>query len=138
MRILHYYLTGETGLEAKLTKREAEGWIAAALEESAALHERDREALPIDPTPVELTNAEQIHAAWARWIESVEKLAAQIRQSLPESVRLMLKGWHDLRMDLAIGQLLTERSPRAHADLMRGIRDGTIETVSIDELRENI
>lgn len=95
-----------------LTPREAERWIAAALGEAAALHERDGALYaPPNDAPA-LANAERLHEAWAAWAAGADAVLTRVRAAFGTD-RQHLAGLFDLRFERANAGALLALSPRA-------------------------
>src|SRR3954469_14283182 len=63
----------------ELTPREAENWVAAALAEEAAQRDHDDRADPPADDAAAMTTAQQLRAAWRRWVDDAESLLDRLR-----------------------------------------------------------
>jgi len=116
----------------QVTHGAAERWIAAALAHASALHEYDRWLYPSDPA--KLQTAEQLHAAWQRWVDDAQTVF-EMAEAITTSDR-EIPGLSVLRDDICRIQCMLQMTPaliaRRHEQVDRG------EVYSAEEVRREL
>ena len=118
-----------------LTAREAGRWVAAALAEAAALHERDAQRYPLDGDPAKRRRAEHLHAAWADWVAGAADVLERVR-ALPEPEDVA--GFRDLRVEVAVARANDAMTPSEFRRRAERIRRGQVRMYGRDELRREV
>lgn len=120
-----------------LTPREAERWIAAALSEAAALHERDDRLYPLTDDAAGMKHAQRLHGAWVTWADEAESLVARIA-TLPGGKRQHVAGLYDLRVEIGKARGITSMTPQEFLRRSGRYQSGETRAYAAEELRREL